>query len=292
MTPSSPWALLKKAIQGQRSSKRGTLCASFAYHKERYNMWDIDLSFLQESAQIFLDEFVYKYYRIHTKSGQIFLVINTIQNYPHLIGIHRQQLSRLRGSSFLFACIQNNDTSVWTYSMKRVFNSIYPNCRPYGLNDIKITFFSLMPDIFVRDNYVISVNYDKNARNDNRVFNTEILISDFNEGMNIGMIQKSDFSFGFNSWRVEDSESNIMDMYRNQTVDLIDRIETFKDGTLIHTKTLTLKNTNLWRLSRLVKNYGVTIVDSKEADKINFLSIYEDTEFNVAFEDLKREYEK
>lgn len=49
---------LKKAIQGQRSSKRGTLCASFAYHKERYNMWDINLSFLQESAQIFLDEFV------------------------------------------------------------------------------------------------------------------------------------------------------------------------------------------------------------------------------------------
>ena len=49
---------LKKTIQGQRSSKGGTLCASFAYHKERYNMWDIDLSFLQESAQIFLDEFV------------------------------------------------------------------------------------------------------------------------------------------------------------------------------------------------------------------------------------------
>lgn len=49
---------LKKAIQGQRSSKGGTLCASFAYHKERYIMWDIDLSFLQESAQIFLDEFV------------------------------------------------------------------------------------------------------------------------------------------------------------------------------------------------------------------------------------------
>ncbi len=49
---------LKKAIQGQCSSKGGTLCASFAYHKERYNMWDIDLSFLQESAQIFLDEFV------------------------------------------------------------------------------------------------------------------------------------------------------------------------------------------------------------------------------------------
>lgn len=48
----------KKTIQGQESSKRDTLCASFAYHNERYNMWDIDLPFLQESAQIFLDEFV------------------------------------------------------------------------------------------------------------------------------------------------------------------------------------------------------------------------------------------
>ena len=52
MTPSSPWALLKKAIQGQRSSKRGTLYASFAYHKERYNMWDIDLSFLHNLIKI------------------------------------------------------------------------------------------------------------------------------------------------------------------------------------------------------------------------------------------------
>ena len=43
---------LKKAIQGQRSSKRGTLCASFGYHKERYNMWDIDLSFLHNLIKI------------------------------------------------------------------------------------------------------------------------------------------------------------------------------------------------------------------------------------------------
>lgn len=43
---------LKKAIQGQRSCKRGTLCASFAYHKERYNMWDIDLSFLHNLIKI------------------------------------------------------------------------------------------------------------------------------------------------------------------------------------------------------------------------------------------------
>ena len=43
--------------------------------RKGYNMWNIDLSFLQESAQIFLDEFVHKYYRIYTKSGQVFLVI-------------------------------------------------------------------------------------------------------------------------------------------------------------------------------------------------------------------------
>ena len=233
-------------------------------------MWNIDLSFLQESAQIFLDEFVHKYYRIYTKSGQVFLVINTIQNYPHLIGIHRQQLTRLRGSNYLFSCIQNNDTSSWTNSMKMVFNSIYPNSQPYGLNDIKITFFPLMPDIFTKDNYVISVNYDKDARNDNRVFNTEIL------------------SFSFNSWRVEDSESNIMDIYKNQVVDLIDKIETFKDGVLIHTKVLALKDTNLWRLSRLVKNYGVTIVKSNDSNKINFLSTYDDNDFAFALEELKK----
>lgn len=70
--------------------------------RKGYNMWNIDLSFLQESAQIFLDEFVHKYYRIYTKSGQVFLVINTIQNYPHLIGIHRQQLTRLRANYIKF----------------------------------------------------------------------------------------------------------------------------------------------------------------------------------------------
>mgnify|MGYP006922964520 FL=1 len=31
--------------------------------RKGYNMWNIDLSFLQESAQIFLDEFVHKYYK-------------------------------------------------------------------------------------------------------------------------------------------------------------------------------------------------------------------------------------
>ena len=106
------------------------------------------------------------------------------------------------------------------------------------------------------------------------------------------MVQKNDSSFSFNSWRVEDSESNIMDMYRNQIVDLIDKIETFKDGALIHTKALTLKNTNLWRLSRLVKNYGVTIVESKDSNKIYFLSNYDDNDFAFAFEELKKENTK
>ena len=106
--------------------------------------------------------------------------------------------------------------------------------------------------------------------------------------MNIGMVQKDDLSFSFNSWRVEDSESNIMDMYRNQIVDLIDKIETFKDGALIHTKLLTLKNANLWRLSRLVKNYGVTVVESNNSNKINFLSTYDDNDFVFAFEELKK----
>lgn len=48
--------------------------------RKGYNMWNIDLSFLQESAQIFLDEFVHKYYRIYTKSGQVFLVIFKCRN--------------------------------------------------------------------------------------------------------------------------------------------------------------------------------------------------------------------
>ena len=100
------------------------------------------------------------------------------------------------------------------------------------------------------------------------------------------MVQKNDSSFSFNSWRIEDSESNIMDMYRNQIVDLIDKIETFKDGALIHTKALT------WRLSRLVKNYGVTIVESNDSNKIYFLSNYDDNDFAFAFEELKKENTK
>lgn len=52
------------------------------------------------------------------------------------------------------------------------------------------------------------------------------------------------------------------------------------------------QNTNLWRLSRLVKNYGVTIVESNDSNKIYFLSNYDDNDFAFAFEELKKENTK
>lgn len=172
-------------------------------------MWIIDLTFLQESARIFKENFIDRYYKTHTFCGKTFLVVNDEKNYPHLIGIRLDQLKRLRGSSYLFRCIMENDTSEWTNDMKKVFNRIYPDGIPKGNNDIKITFFPLMLAIFVKDNYVISVNYDRTRMHDHRPFDTEVLISDFNEGMNIGMKQRKDGSFGFNSWRVEENEEKI-----------------------------------------------------------------------------------
>lgn len=253
-------------------------------------MWIIDLSFLQESANIFEKYFMNKYYKIHTYSGKEFLIINDVKNYPHLIGIHFQQLRRLRGSSFLFSCIKNNDTSQWTNDMKRTFNHIFPNCIPYGNNDIKITFFPLMPDIFINNNYVISVNYDKTRRTDNRSFDTEILISDFNDGMNIGMKQRSDGSFGFNSWRVEENENEIMNLYTSQEIDLIKKIEQYENGYITFTKTQSITEKNLWRLSRLTKNYNVTIIDSPIKNKILFLSNFDDSDFKNALSALKSKH--
>lgn len=77
MTPSSPWALKKKKKQYRDNGhpKEALYVPLLHIIRKGYNMWNIDLSFLQESAQIFLDEFVHKYYRIYTKSGQVFLVI-------------------------------------------------------------------------------------------------------------------------------------------------------------------------------------------------------------------------
>ena len=246
-------------------------------------MWIIDLTFLQESVEIFEKFFIEKYYKIHTYSGRCFLIINSAKNYPHLVGIHRQQLSRLGGSEYLFNSIKNNDTTNWSTQMKRVFNNIYPNCIPYGNNDIKITFFPLMPDIFVSNNYVISVNYDRTKRMDNNPFDTEILISDFNDGMSIGMRQRADGSFGFNSWRVEENEEKIMDLYSFQEIDLIKTIEQYEQNNIVFTKEQKLSRKNLWRLSRMVKHRSVSIVESEIKEQILLLAKYDDFEFNKAF---------
>lgn len=250
-------------------------------------MWIVDLSFLQESALVFEENFIKKYYRIHTFSGKTFLVINEIKNYPHLVGIHFSKLQRLKGSEFLFECIKNNDTTLWTESMKRTFNSIFPNGKARGNNDIKITFFPMMPEIFIANNYVISLNYDKTKNNSSGSFDTEILISDFNNGMNIGMKQRNDNTFGFNSWRVEENENAIMELYRNQEIDLINTIEQFENGRKMRTKNQSLNFNNLWRLSRLVKNYNVTIMNSIYKSKIISLAQYEDDKYEEAMKNIK-----
>ena len=63
-------------------------------------MWMIDLAFLQESVNVFEQYFVNKQYKIHTYSGKTFLIVNSIKNYPHLVGIGPYELQRLRGSNF------------------------------------------------------------------------------------------------------------------------------------------------------------------------------------------------
>lgn len=255
-------------------------------------MWIIDLTFLQESANIFQEYFIDKYYKIYTYSGKCFLISNTCKNYPHLVGIRYHHLIRLGGSEYIFECIKNNDTSGWNESTKKAFNKVFPGGVALGNNDIKITFFPLMPDIFIKNNYVISVNYDRNKRTDNKPFSTEVLISDFNDGMSIGMKQRDDGSFGFNSWRVEENESKIMDLYFSQEIDLIKSIEQFEGGINIFTKVQILSDKNLWRLSRLVKNKNATIVDSEIKHKILFLATYEDNEFEQAINALKLNYEQ
>lgn len=249
-------------------------------------MWIIDLSFLQESVSIFEEHFIGKTYKIYTCSGNVFLIINEVKNYPHLVGVKSSELQRLRGSQFFFDSIKNNDTSKWTRSMKKVFNRVYPYGQPRGLNEIKILFFPLMPELFIKENYIISVNYDKKLSITNGPFDTEILISDFNEGMNIGMRQRNDGSFGFNSWRVELNEMQIMNMYNAQEIDLIDKIEQYEDGVLKYTKTLHLNHKNYWRLSRLLKSHSSIFLPSIHYEKIRQLSKYADHEFSKAISDV------
>ena len=249
-------------------------------------MWIIDLTFLQESADIFEEYFINKKYKITTYSGKIFLIVNTVKNYPHLIGVHSPSLGRLRGSEFFFNCIKDNNTSEWTNSMKHTFNRIYPDNIPYGNNDIKITFFPLMPEIFINDNYIISVNYDKDRRTDHKSFDTELLISDFNDGMSVGMVEKDDGTFGFNSWRVEENEEALMDLYSHQEIDLIKTIEQYEDDKTTFTKAQTVTKRNLWRLSRLVRSYDCTIIESDIKATIDALSHFDDSEFEVAMQSI------
>lgn len=39
---------------------------------------------------------------------------------------------------------------------------------------------------------------------------------------------------------------------------------------------------------KISKNYGVTVVESNDSNKINFLSTYDDNDFVFAFEELKK----
>ncbi len=75
-----------------------------------------------------------------------------------------------------------------------------------------------MPAIFVKDNYVISVNYDCTRRHEYR------------------MKHRKDGSFGFNSWRVEENEEKIMNLYTSQDIDLKKFIEQYENGNLTSTK--------------------------------------------------------
>lgn len=100
-------------------------------------MWIIDLTFLQESARIFKENFIDRYYKTHTFCGKTFLVVNDEKNYPHLIGIRLDQLKRLRESSYLFRCIMENDTAEWTNDMKKDFNRIYPMAFLKGTTILK-----------------------------------------------------------------------------------------------------------------------------------------------------------
>ena len=100
------------------------------------------------------------------------------------------------------------------------------------------------------------------------------------------MRQRNDGSFGFNSWRVEENEQRIMNMYLNQEIDLIKKIESFKEGRLIYTKTLELSKQNLWRLSRLKRNYGASFLTSNIQSKIHFLANFKDDEFDQGFKEM------
>ncbi|MEG2549718.1 MAG: hypothetical protein RSA06_02720, partial [Erysipelotrichaceae bacterium] len=91
-----------------------------------------------------------------------------------------------------------------------------------------------------------------------------------------------DSSFGFNSWRVEQNEQEIMNMYSAQEIDLIEKIEQYENGTLVSSKSLNLNKNNYWRLSRLMKDHSSTFLSSPHYAKIASLSKYKDSDFTNA----------
>ncbi|MEJ8738094.1 hypothetical protein WKT02_11610 [Erysipelotrichaceae bacterium HCN-30851] len=50
------------------------------------------------------------------------------------------------------------------------------------------------------------------------------------------MKHRKDGSFGFNSWRVEENEEKIMNLYTSQDIDLKKFIEQYENGNLTSTK--------------------------------------------------------
>ena len=101
------------------------------------------------------------------------------------------------------------------------------------------------------------------------------------------MKHRKDGSFGFNSWRVEENEEKIMNLYTSQDIDLKKFIEQYENGNLTSTK-------NFWKESKeiiwLVKNYHVSIIGFSIRENILFLSEFDDTDFDNAIASLNSRY--
>lgn len=78
--------------------------------------------------------------------------------------------------------------------------------------------------------------------------------------------------------------------YISQDIDLIKSIEQYENGNLTSTKTQKISEKNLWRLSRLVKNYHVSIIGSSIRENILFLSEFDDTDFDNTISSLNSRY--
>ena len=82
-----------------------------------------------------------------------------------------------------------------------------------------------------------------------------------------------------------------MNLYTSQEIDLIKTIEQYENGDITFTKTQTISEKKLWRLSRLFKNYSVSIVESPIKKAIMILSEFDDLDFDNAMLFLQSEYQ-